>query len=215
MGLKTGLILMLALQTARADVITSTFGSDDGFTTSGGYQVGGGAVDGVDAEMAVLFTPAFDEVLTQLRVAAFCTPSTGGDHDLVLALSEGAVPEAPIETFGTSVLDGKARIYTFNSLLQPTLLEGQTYWIILASNDLVNNSFGWNFTATGLYSTMAERTSELSQWQLFNNESPAFEVSGQPTAIDSIPEPRTMLGVGLALVFLSLRRRNHTMTTSA
>jgi hypothetical protein len=44
MGSKIGLILLLAVKTAAADVITSTFGPDDSFITFGGYQVGGGAI---------------------------------------------------------------------------------------------------------------------------------------------------------------------------
>jgi hypothetical protein len=207
MRFKTGVILAFVLRTAGAEVITSTFGPADAFVTIGGYQVGGGAITGRAEELAVAFTPEFDAALTQIRVAVLSTSLTVGDRDLIVDLSEGPVPDAPLETFATTVLDGDARIYTFNSALHPMLTAGQTYWIVLTSNDLVDNFFGWNTSETWRYSTMAERTARSSQWQLFYDAPPAFDVSGRPSAIATVPEPATMLGVGLALLLVGLRRR--------
>jgi hypothetical protein len=189
MGPKTILLFMLTLKVATAGVITSTFGPDDSFTTLGGGQIGGGAITGNNAEMAVAFSPASDDVLTQIRVAVFSTSATTGDHDLILDLSEGPAPGAPLETFTATILDGPARIYTFNSLLQPSLVAGQTYWLVLGSNDLVDNFFGWNLNDIGLYSPIAGRDSALDQWEFSYSEAPAFEVSGISDSVNSVPEP--------------------------
>jgi hypothetical protein len=202
-----GLMFVLFLKTSAAEVITSTFGPGDAFTAFGGYQVASGAVTGRADELAVAFTPTFDAIFTQIRVAVFDTPPLNGDRDLIVDLSEGPVPGAPLETFATTVLDGDARIYTFNSALHPELLAGLTYWIVLGSNDLVDNSYGWNFSDTWQFFTMAEDTPRSGTWQLFSDTPPAFDVSGQGNLTEAVPEPDMMLGLGVSLLLVGLYHR--------
>ena len=201
------LLLTLALKTASADTINSTFGPDDSFFTFVGYQVGTSGI-GSDVEMAVTFTPAMDYDLSQIQVAVFSTSGTTGDRDIVLNLSEGALPGTPIETFTTTVAaGGVGNIYTFNSALHPELLAGQPYWIVLSSNDLVDNFFGWDINNIGSKGLLANDSPGHSLWETFYGDSPVFDVSGQPVATATTPEPGTMLLVSSALIFLGLLPR--------
>jgi hypothetical protein len=201
------LLLTLALKAASADTITSTFGSNDSFFTFAGYQVGTSGISS-DVEMAVTFTPTMDYDLSQIRIAVFSTSGTTGDRDIVLNLSEGALPGTPMETFTTTVAaGGVGNIYTFNSALHPELLAGQPYWIVLSSNDLVDNFFGWDVNKIGSHGLLADDSPGHSLWETFSDDSPVFDVSGQPLATATIPEPGTMLLVSSALIFFGLLPR--------
>ncbi len=202
------LFLISTLKTASASTITSTFGPDDSFFTFAGYQVGANIPGSVGVEMAVTFTPTMDYDLSQIRVAVFSTATTTGDRDLVLDFSQGALPGNPIETFSTTLAAGGiGRIYTFNSAVHSRLLAGQTYWVALSSNDLVDNSFGWDINNTGSHGLLADDSPGNSLWESFYDASPAFEVSGQPVETAATPEPGTMFFVSSALIFFGLLRR--------
>ena len=201
------LFLTLPLGTASASTITSTFGPDDSFFTFVGYQVGTSGI-GSDVEMGVTFTPAMDYDLSQIRVAVFGTSGTTGDRDLVLNLSEGALPGAPVETLATTVSGGGVgNIYTFNSALHPELFAGQTYWIALSSNDLVDNFFGWDVNNIGSQGLLADDSPGHSLWESFYAASPVFDVSGEPVTNTETPEPGTMLLVSSALIFFGVLPR--------
>ncbi len=136
------------------------------------------------------------------------TSGTTGDRDVVLDLSEGALPAAPMETFSTTIAAGGiGRIYTFDSVLHPELLAGQPYWIIFSSNDLVDNFFGWNVNNIGSHGLLADDSPGHSLWESFYDASPAFEVSGKPVATAATPEPGTMFLVSSALIFFGVLTR--------
>jgi hypothetical protein len=107
-------------------------------------------------------------------------------------LSEGNQPGTPIETFETRIASQLGEIYTFNSQLFPMLVAGQSYWITLSSNDLVNNFLGWDIGKTEETVLMAERTPGSSLWQEYYDY-PAFDVSGEPLPAAIVPEPASAL----------------------
>jgi hypothetical protein len=198
-------------------VLYSTFGPAETFIPALGYRIGGGAAVGSPEEVAAEFTPVTDGLLTQLLVAVYNTLSTHGDSDLVAEISMGQLPGAPIDTFSTSVAPGgTGGVYTLNSNLQPLLLAGQPYWIVLSSNDLQDNFFGWNINNIGSSSILAGRSPGQSLWKEVYNGSPAFAVLGLPVLpaptespvptapINAAPETSTlgMLATGLLLVLV-------------
>lgn len=218
MKLKTSLLLLFALQTMQADVITTTFGPDDSFTPNVGWRVGEGAALGLAPdEFAVEFTPAVDAILSSVRIAVFRSIPTNGDGDLVINLSAGELPGAPIESFETTIRGPSyGQVYAFTSTRQPFLAAGHPYWLVLSSNDLVDNSFGWDFNNIGAYSQIAEWSPGLSLWDTIYNASPVFEISGTPASVSSVPEPRPVVLVGAALLgslLLALHYRAYSPAT--
>jgi MYXO-CTERM domain-containing protein len=188
--------------------IFSTFGPGNTTGTTQNLEIGGSFQN----EFADSFTPSATYTLNSITISA---EFIGGTTDqLTVFLASGATqPGAPIESFSLTGLPSTfpGTVETVTSVLNPTLLAGTTYWVVLAASNPANTSDGW---AEGLVSYPGEvflgTDTNFPNWTINTAEGNvgpggAFSVAATPT-----PEPATgALSLGaLVLLGLVVRRRH-------
>jgi hypothetical protein len=184
---------------AGAVVIATTFGPGDSYDASIGYPIGSETLQ----EIAVGFVPGFDSALDSIRLA---TKHLAGanNYTVYLASDSGGSPGGALETFSSLAFTSPDSILTLNSLLNPTLSAGSTYWIVVSAPDLSGSYGEWNWNDQGFFGLAFQNAG--TGWKSDDNPTPAFEVNASRTT--SVPEPTTLLLFGAGFVgFTALRRR--------
>jgi len=204
--------LILAMMAARSDaspvVVYNNFGAGESYNTTNAWTVEGTSTFFGQSELAESFTPTstvtLDAVLLPLE-------RISGTNSLIVSLrpdASGQPGTTSLESFTLTTLPTlpTSSVFQLNSLANPVLDAGVTYWITLFPG-AANTEVGWMFNSTG-----ADHYSSSSNggatWQanLFN-PAPAMEILGDPVPT---PEPSTismLAGLGACTVVWSWKRR--------
>jgi hypothetical protein len=216
---KLGVLAVLAIvgvfmfaATSGAVSVYSDFGPSDAYNTDTGYDITGSTSDlNVFGELAEPFTPGFDCVFSDVLLALGNSSGTN-QAEVTLAADNAGEPGATIESLSLTGLAGfgSLDLVQANSVLNPDLLAGDQYWIVVAPSisETSDTNDVWNFNSTGVADGYSFNSG--SGWNSFSGfTTPAFEVDAVG-GVSAVPEPATMtlLGLGIAgLIGRRIRRR--------
>jgi hypothetical protein len=184
----------------------------DSFTGSGTYYGGRGVCEpasgcGGYQAVAVSFTPSITDDLASLELALEVGEGVDGNITVDLVNSSSGAPGSTVlESFTYDVTNTTPMVVMFNSILNPSLSSGTTYWVEVFPNDS-NTGVGWEFDNEDTLGPDVMSTTGGS-WTVDSGQyEPSLEVTGVAT-----PEPSTVLlaGLGLLSLYLVARiRRSH------
>jgi hypothetical protein len=212
-GLLLGLIPAPAY--AQGRIAYSTLGPGDSFVPSaGGWTVG---ASGPSPNRAVAgywdYTLGDRGQLDHFRVAigrtwVGSTPATAIPLDASILVGADINTATVLESFSRSIrVPGvDAELFTFSSVLHPTLLPGQRYWIALSVDPSSLGHTSWTVNSQGIEGVAAR--SGTGPWSVnpAGSLSPVFDV-----VVIATPEPITAALVAVGLIGAALatqRRRN-------
>jgi hypothetical protein len=175
---------------ASAIVVYNNFGAGQSYNPTTGW-----AAEGPDAffgpgAVAEPFTPAstvtFDAVLLPLSNFA-------GTNSVIVSLRPdvgGQPGTTPIESFPLTGISTSptSTVYQLNSIADPVLNAGTTYWIALFAGGN-NTEAAWMFNSTGADQFSSSHDGGNTWFNGFPNTAPAMEVLGNAVAT---PEPSAL-----------------------
>jgi len=160
--------------------------------------------------IAAAFTPTSPDRLAGARVVVFQELGFGGDPNFNMSLfsDSGGAPGSLIEQFGTDLTAPATKfggIVTATSALNPTLLAGTQYWLVLTPFDS-STEIAWE--QGGVPAVFADFTTSptgLGGWSpILPTATPQFEIDG------TVPEPTAALLLATALALIAVKRRLRT-----
>ena len=161
--LKSAFTLSLLLSLAgpsAAQVVFDTFDVGDFYDTGAYtipyYQAGIPPwFDTIDADMAMAFTADTGGGTSTLAQIDLALSLQSGDNevDITLTTDIGGFPGIVMETWHLSgALPSPAGLYpptTVTSVLEPTLTDGQTYWVVLSASGPTDSDVFWYHNTVG------------------------------------------------------------------
>lgn len=211
---RVALVAMLVFfcSSSSAATLYTTFVSGNQFDSGRDYQ------SDVEQETAASFLVSVSSTLDQIRLGVSWS---GGPNSFTIYLvpDVAGLPgdiSSALETWNTTAsvntFPSSPGIVTLNSVLNPVLVAGMSYWIILNSgpdetdDDLTQSHGNWYYSINLAGGTArrvrASASDPWGSWSSVNFGTPAFSVDGT-----AIPEPST-IGMGLlGAVALVVRRK--------
>jgi len=207
-------ILLLTLSSElHAAVVFDNFGPVDSYQTFGW---GLGVVpSSPDTYVGAAFTPAAAYALETLELPLFrseCVPGlqcTDTVDILFMDSSADGRPNHVIELFADvmppiqmSPLESQGSLTLLTSTMQPVLLPGQRYWMIVSAGVIMAN---WRENSITELGPMVQDNVPFNQLSVvYHDDRPAFRVQGS-----LVPEPAEMMWscIGLALLIGRLGNR--------
>jgi hypothetical protein len=125
---------------------------------------------------------------------------SGSGISLTLAADNGGSPGAPLETMHGTV--GNRALYTFNSTQSPTLLGGNSYWVVATAD--TETRLCW-YVDSGNSAGPTQFSADGSSWSS-DGLANALRITGD---VVPVPEPGSgiLIGVGLLACFFIWRRK--------
>jgi hypothetical protein len=198
--------LLYASTAIASEIIYSTLGPGQSYSQESGWPVGTLPFpfdETQKMEAAVSFTPSQSYTFESIDVAALLDSfSASNQFSVSLARDSGSnLPGAILEAFSFTGLADVPAVYSSSSVLHPQLTAGERYWLVMSSDELLNIYLTWLDTDTFLDGEIAYKNGLYTDWAYGYGSTPAFEVRG--TTAEAVPEPTSMLLMGLGLVVLA------------
>jgi hypothetical protein len=166
-----------------ADVIASTLPSDNS------YCLGCGNAGIGTQTFAIRFDASTDAQLGEIEVAVALL---SGPNQLLVSLatdddgSPGNILESLTAIGQMKPIGSASSIVTVDSILQPTLVEGDYYWIEVSTPAPFDTMASWYSNDLGISGTSALSSVPPSSWSVGEDTyAPAYRV------ISAVPEPRS------------------------
>lgn len=210
------LALVLLCENGFGEVVFNNFGPNDGFDLSGGHSAGwnvfspSSPLNGGIGSAARFQVDSLSYSLTSVSLAMNRLQGTNNLAISIVADNGGLPTGAVLETIVShpTGITTSPQILTYPSSLDPVLIGGNSYWLVVQPTDLNltdgnnNGAFnwwlGWNSpVGTAGFREFNFTTEDWYDWQVFPETLvPAFRIEGV-----AIPEPGTLtfalLGLGL------------------
>ncbi len=185
---------------ANAIVAFTTFAPVDVYNTSTGYVIAG-PTTAAPQRIAMQFTSGASGILDTIRFANFYSAGDAG-LNLVLYNDDGADQIGTgMVAWGFTDSNTSGHITTMvNPFPSVVLTSGQKYWVELLA--LTNGNHAWNLTDPSIPNgRVAASTNNGSTYSYFSSiQMSAFDVN-------VVPEPASMIALGLGASALLARRR--------
>jgi hypothetical protein len=195
------LLAFASIPSSGASLFTN-FGAGDSYNTTSSWNIYN------NLSVAGSFTVSETTTLSNVRLPLRTTGSP--DFNLIVSIvGPGALPtDTILETWTLTSADllnaPGGRIETLTSVLSPTLIQGQTYWLAVESDTTeAASAYRWYFNSTGQIG-LAYRAGTGGTWSDFpTTTTPVFEVNGS-----NVPEPSAALLLlgGLSAIAFYRRR---------
>jgi hypothetical protein len=200
----TGAVICSSVLRAGPAIVYSNLGSGSGFDPINSLSVN----EGVAVPFTVTLTPTEGHayVLSDIQIAASDGDSTDTvDVGLFDNSGSGGTPGAELDSIGID-LSTTAALVTADSINQPVLVTGDTYWVVLTSSD-ADGAATWNYNGLGL-SGAATETAGIWTYNPAAYTQGAVVVDAD-LVVSSAPEPGTLLmfAAGLSAIVMAGRRR--------
>jgi hypothetical protein len=198
------LVLALSLvgSAANAQLAFSSFGPGDTYQTGFGATISGPNSAATQWTQASQFTSGASGILDTVRVVTFYAGgSTGNMHVTLHQDNAGSIGSSMIDW---SYFDNTGGDH-FTTLNNPfpfvTLSAGTKYWIRMSAEDTMWH--GWNFAPLTTPAGRVAWSQDAINWNYADGATlMAFDVTVSP-----VPEPGTMIALGLGASALLARRR--------
>ncbi len=210
----TTLTLTLALPTTlRADVIFSSFGAGNSYNTVSGNGIGLITVNGPVLIQADAFTVTGNNFTLNTVTLALSSISGGNTATVSLQTDAGGKPSGTVLESWTATAGGafgiNHAVTVLNSILNPSLTQGQQYWLVADAG--ASSHLSWNLNDVASIGGRGVSTNG-GAFATFTGPHGAFAVEGTVGGGGGggVPEPTTLalFGVGaLGLLSSRLRRR--------
>jgi hypothetical protein len=195
-------VLTLAVP-SYADLIFSTLGTGDTYSSTAGYTVGHHLSE-LDQAGQFSFAEPNPYLLDTIELAVGLVAGTN-ELDVWLMSDDGGEPGAIIEAFNFTNMGPwpASPLLVGNSVARPVLSPVTNYWLTVSA-PYSDTHAAWNFSLPTVLGTRAERLG-AGTWTVFtSNTMAAFRVNGTV-----VPVPgAVLLGIlGLSVAGVKLRKR--------
>jgi hypothetical protein len=164
--------------TIDAKVLFNTYGPDDSYSKGSGWTLGFSEASSRSLVHGIGFVPEISGTILQYEITVF--RKYGGERlDAWLLNDVDNYPGALIEQFSFTVPSGLSDLkLSASSLVNPVLVAGKRYWLIVAPPDINNELFGWyrNPPIEGVLD--AQGPSLDGPWIITNSRAPTLKIKG-------------------------------------
>lgn len=203
-------LIALASALAAAPVtVFNDFGPGDTYMPGPGITVGCGAVcwgnDGYSHAWS--FVPGITSGFSSLETVAWALPFAPPTTLLVSIASDAAgVPGSTLESFSILLPSTNPEMLLFDSVANPVLLAGSTYWVTIGCADPVNQAANIGINSIGVTGPEALRLGAGPWVPTTSSAYSVFRVMGDSSS--AVPEPSTsaLFVAGFTLLFAGVRR---------
>jgi hypothetical protein len=183
----SGAVLIAFAAAAHASIAYNNFGAGDSFNTGGNWS------DNQNQFLAMPFTSATTGQVSLVTVALF----TGANYTAHLELADnGLMPGTILESW-TFAGTGAAQSLAGNGTA--SLVNGANYWLEIDPAGPTDNG-AWYTNSIGATGTFIY--TNAGNWNNFNGTLSVFRVE-----TNAVPEPVSMLVLGIGALGVGLRRR--------
>jgi hypothetical protein len=193
--------LSLVASAANAQLAFSSFGPGDTYTVGSGATISGPtSIPGMWTQ-ASQFTSSATGILDQVRVVSFYAAGTGNLHVTLHDDNGGNIGNWFIDWSYNDTTSGDHITTLTNPFNNIVLNAGQTYWMRASAE--ASMWHGFNRAVNTVPLGRVAWSQDGNNWNYANNsQHMAFDVTVRP-----VPEPGTMIALGLGASALLARRR--------